>query len=181
MAPPLFDVPRLIPCPNCSVHIKRSDSVCRHCGATLGPRGSTLAPLLVPVGMAVGLLLSGCGDDSGNGDAAGSATSGVMTGNGTGMGMDVGESMAGDEPGMVDTFAEDDAYGVPDTGIFDDTSGDTVGPGSSGTGSGTAGSSGGSDSGTGGSSGTDTGGTTGDGSSSTGADVGEPDYGVPNH
>lgn len=181
MAPPLFDGPRLIPCPNCRVHIKRSDTSCLHCGAALDARGSTFAPMIVPI--ALGLLLSGCGDDGGvatGGDDVGNDTSAGSTSVMTTQ--SVTDSTVGNDD-AEDSFGEEAAYGVGvttddiDTGEGTTSSGGTGG--TSGSGSDTAGSDSGTTGGTGMTTGTDTGASTGDSTSSGGDEVGEPEYGVP--
>ncbi len=54
------DMPKLIACPACSVHVKRSDATCPHCGARVrdvhGRISRTAGALLM------GLSLTACGD-----------------------------------------------------------------------------------------------------------------------
>jgi len=187
---PLFDRPRLIACPTCSVHIKRNEASCPACGAKLGLSTSLSTAALAPI--ILGLALAGCGDDA-SGGGTGSDTGTVPTSagddgvslSGTSNG-DAGSTDASGSNSMSDsvdtTFGGDSAaYGVPTTDDGFDTSGD-----SSGSDSGTTGGSGssGTDDGssTGGSTGGSTDGSTDDAGTTTGVDPEttgiEPAYGV---
>ncbi|MEM6991666.1 MAG: hypothetical protein AAF721_14260 [Myxococcota bacterium] len=150
---------KLVVCSACNVHIKRSESVCPHCGVRRASRASLVAPV------AFGLAMTGCPADdgeSGSSDDAGdfgensaygtpdtgfsdfgesvdpdSADSGTSSGDGTDG--DTAGTSGGTSSGGTDSATTEGS----DTTADDASTGGTGTTGESGSGSSGSGSSGG--------------------------------------